>query len=220
VTKLSKVGFSNSFRIDIYFGPVTGVTPPKSKKDKEIYGKFKEDTYKLYQSHTKSNSGTSGNEKRIDDRFNLLKGKLLPISATFLILLIYVVYSGFKNVSSYYGSEPTTNKSTQISQLKPKIKPIVKPIFKFLSKADYISIIYNNGHWPDIEYLYRVEIENNITDLTYSDFQNLGYNITPINKCMVKIQGPDFDSFVLCKKDSEPSNWLEQTIPNTNLAAK
>src|SRR5690606_16593216 len=29
VTKLSKVGFDKRFRVDVYFGPVTGATPPK-----------------------------------------------------------------------------------------------------------------------------------------------------------------------------------------------
>src|SRR5690606_9182900 len=73
VTKLSKMGTSKLYRVDVYSGPVTGPVPPVSRREREIPGKFSKDIYALYKSHTKSEVG-AGNESRADGRFNILKG--------------------------------------------------------------------------------------------------------------------------------------------------
>ncbi|MEY8199726.1 MAG: zonular occludens toxin domain-containing protein [Colwellia sp.] len=220
VTKLSKLGASKRFRIDIYFGPVTGVTPPKSKKDSEIYGKFKQSTYDLYQSHTKSEIGAAGDESRIDNRFNIFKGKFIYIILSVLLCLIVFSYTGYEKMTGHYSNKPneTTAIKKKVSSTK-HVSIVKKPIFKFLSKADDIFIIYNNGVWPNIEYLYKVTIDNSESEFTFNDFQILGYEVEPINKCMVKLKGPDFVGFAMCQKNEEKAGWLEKTISSTDPLA-
>jgi zona occludens toxin len=220
VTKLSKLGASNRFRIDIYFGPVTGVTPPKSKKDSEVYGKFKKSTYDLYQSHTKSETGAAGDESRIDNRFNIFKGKFIYIIFTVLLCLIAFSYVGYEKMTDQYSNKP--NESSLIKKdfsTSKRVSTVKKPTFKFLSKADDIFITFNNGVWPNIEYLYRVTIDNSESEFTFNDLQILGYEVEPINKCMVKLKGPDFIGFAMCQKSEEKAGWLEKTISSSEPLA-
>lgn len=68
-TKLSAVGASKSYRIDIYQGPVTGANPPKSNRVREIFGKYQDSVTRLYQSHTMSQSEEGKvNESAADNR--------------------------------------------------------------------------------------------------------------------------------------------------------
>lgn len=221
VTKLSKLGASKRFRIDIYFGPVTGVTPPKSKKDSEIYGKFKQSTYDLYQSHTKSETGSAGNESRIDNRFNIFKGKFIYVVLSFLLCLGIFSYIGYEKMAEHYSVKPAKTAEVKKRPLPTKhTNTVKKPIFKFLSKADDIFIIYNNGTWPNIEYIYKVTVDNSESEFTFNDFQILGYEVEPINKCMVKLKGPDFVGFAMCQKNEGKAEWLDKIMPSLKETAQ
>lgn len=220
VTKQSRLGADNRFRLDIYFGPVTGVSPPKSKRDKEIHGKFKKSTYELYKSHTKSETGLAGDESRIDNRFSLFSGKLFYIISVIIFSLAYFVYTGSAEVSAYFGrSKPVETKPIGSNTPTPKNIQVKEPVFRFLSDADQIFIIFNNGTWPDIEYQYRVVFDDYSSDFSYSDFQLLGYGLTPINKCMVKIKGPDFNGFAMCKRGDDKENWFEKAVSTEDSIA-
>ena len=45
-TKLDVIGKPNSYRVDIFQGPVTGPSPPIAKRLREIYGKYKPEVIK------------------------------------------------------------------------------------------------------------------------------------------------------------------------------
>jgi zona occludens toxin len=216
VTKLSKIGASKRFRIDIYFGPVTGVTPPKSKKDKEIYGKFKKSTYDLYQSHTKSETGEAGDESRIDNRFNILKGKFFYIIVFILFALISLSYVGYNQLTTHYSGNKNKNDISSPQKKNINKAPKKKPVFKFLSEADEIFIIFNNGRWPNIQYIYKVIIENSESELSFADFQKLGYEVEPISQCLVKLKGPDFIGFAMCQRTEEKEGWIEKSISSSD----
>lgn len=220
VTKLSRIGAEKRFRLDVYFGPITGATPPISKRDKQIHGKFKKSTYELYKSHTKSETGLAGNEERVDNRFNLLSGKLFYFIMAVIASLAYFAYAGSSEVSTYFGqSKAIDNKPINPSSITQKRTQIKEPVFRFLSDADQIFITFNNGTWPDIEYQYQVVFDDYSADFNYSDFQLLGYGLTPINKCMVKIKGPDFNGFAMCKRSGENDSWFEKAVSSGNSIA-
>lgn len=221
VTKLSNVGANSRYRLDVYFGAVTGTTPPKSKKQGESYGKFHKKTYQLYQSHTKSKIESAGNEDRVDKRFNILSPKTLVAFISCLILLITIAFLGLSSVTGFYGTTDS-DQEAKVDTKTPKSKPVKtkkNPVFNFLSKAESIEITFNNGSWPNIEYRYRVEFEGRYTDMSYQDFQRLGYQLTPINKCLVKIKGDDFNGVALCSKDEKTESWFNEALPSTSLAA-
>lgn len=101
-TKLSHVGASGSYRVDVYQGPQTGPNPPRQARLREIFGRYDRNTFKFYQSHTMSRSGTSGaNEKSVDGRGNIWKRPSLWIAAAgVLVAFIWggrTAYGAFHN---------------------------------------------------------------------------------------------------------------------------
>jgi zona occludens toxin len=76
--KLSAVGLSKQYRLDVYMGPASGPNPPSSTRIREIFGRYHEGVWRYYESHTMSERGTSGaDEKAMDRRGNVLKGPLV-----------------------------------------------------------------------------------------------------------------------------------------------
>jgi len=73
-TKLTHVGTSGSYRIDVYQGPVSGPNPPRQSRLREIFGRYDPAIFKLYVSHTMSRSESAGaNETSVDARANVWK---------------------------------------------------------------------------------------------------------------------------------------------------
>lgn len=234
VVKLTKVGLNTNFRVDVYFGPVTGHAPPISKRDREIHGRFKKEIYALYQSHTKSKTGGAGNEKRVDQRFNILKGGSVKVGIALFFLLSWAVYAGAKSLSASYGQSETTApepaKLQQAGSGEPDDQPDIlqqqastgetvpaqakpKPkAFEFLSKAEIVLIVWNNGHFPNIEYRYKVVFKDHEATFSTAELATLDYELQPVNDCMVKIKGPDYEGFAMCPKTYEKPSWFKHAI--------
>lgn len=88
-TKLSHVGASGSYRVDVYQGPRTGANLPREQRIREILGRYDKSVFKLYQSHTMSESGKAGaNEKSMDPRGNIWRRPMLWIGAGFSLLFL------------------------------------------------------------------------------------------------------------------------------------
>ncbi|CAN7479484.1 hypothetical protein LJR232_003136 [Aquipseudomonas alcaligenes] len=69
VEKLVELGLRNRYRVDIYRGPVTGQSPPKSSFIRSSGPhKYKEEVYRYYKSATKSDTGEVGDESKSDNR--------------------------------------------------------------------------------------------------------------------------------------------------------
>jgi zona occludens toxin len=72
-TKLTTLGLSKRFRVDVYHGPVSGPNPPVTQALRRIFGRYDRKVYRYYVSHTQSESATEGaNEASVDRRNNLL----------------------------------------------------------------------------------------------------------------------------------------------------
>lgn len=226
VVKLSKIGMDSRYRVDVYFGPVTGASPPISKREREIHGKFRPENFALYRSHTKSVTGGAGNEKRVDGRFNVLGGASIKIGVAVAIIAFVSAFFGLRYVAQQYRLIQSNDVQNSVSTpLETQIiaKPTTpvaavprEPIFKFLSLAESVSIVFNNGRFPRIDYRYRVVIDAHETILDDSQMSALEYELYPINQCMVKIKGGDFYGVALCEREGKQRGWIENIVtPNS-----
>ncbi|VUD46416.1 Zona occludens toxin [Thalassocella blandensis] len=224
--KLSSLGMNKQYRVDVFYGPVTGVTPPASKREREIIGTFKKEVYTLYKSHTKSMTGDAGDETRTDNRFNVWGRTSIKLGIiAFVTCALFVVFA-FSRVFAYYSnageSDATTsaNKSVQAVHQPVKIQQTQvtskqkkkKPDFEFLSKAQGIYISFNNGHWPRIDYRFKVVFNDMQANFTSMQLASMDYSLNPINECMVKIKGPDYNGFAMCMRDEPQEGFIESIV--------
>ncbi len=119
VKKAMSLGLNKQYRVDVFFGSVTGSSPPLSKREREVHGTFKKDVFRLYQSHTLG-TGEVGDETRTDGRFNILKGYGLKIGLVSFIALSYFVIKGFGVVkANYFPDQPATSQTASANALVP-----------------------------------------------------------------------------------------------------
>lgn len=195
VTKLSKMGTSKFYRVDVYSGPVTGPVPPVSRREREIPGKFTKETYAFYKSHTKSKVG-AGNESRSDGRFNILKGFQFKLIAGGLFFCLFVLWLTAGSLFNFNPHKPVPGKASDLPSPHPVAQnPVRENSYEqkkdhsddFISQADRVFIAYNSGRFPQVHYLFRVIYGDGYADLTLSDLQLLGYQVQPVAQCLVKI---------------------------------
>ena len=166
-SKLNAVGQSNRFRVDVYSGAVTGHSPPKARKLREMYGTYREEIYKLYSSHTMSETGAAGDETTVDERFNILKGSRFKIYGLVILLGLFFVWWASGRVFNHYTDEDAQNElpanfappeAFGLEPIAPMPKPRTYDIFNGL--RPYIS--FNIGNYPNIDYSFTVD-ENGYT---------------------------------------------------------
>lgn len=117
--KLTALGMENSYRIDVYSGAVTGQRPPKTAFIRSIHGKYQASVYRFYQSHTKSEGGKAGVEKKQDKRGNLLRRPLIMVGLPLcLVVLAYSVHSTMR----FFSGE-----SVGASEAAAGVEPIPSP---------------------------------------------------------------------------------------------
>jgi zona occludens toxin len=90
-TKLSYMGLSGSYRVDVFHGAQTGATPPVSSRLRFLTGKYRKEIFALYKSHTMAaDSELSGaNEKKIDGRANIFLRPSFILGAIAVPLMIW-----------------------------------------------------------------------------------------------------------------------------------
>lgn len=101
--KLTSLGSSKRYRVDVYNGPVAGANPPASKRVRQLFGKYRAEVWQWYQSHTMSESGDSGaNEQKVDGRGVIWRSPALWIGATAIVLCLgYGIYA----VTAFFGKD-------------------------------------------------------------------------------------------------------------------
>ncbi|HTF85330.1 MAG TPA: zonular occludens toxin domain-containing protein [Cellvibrio sp.] len=224
VVKMSKLGLSKSYRVDVYTGAVTGPAPSKSRLDRQIFGAYKKETYALYRSHTKSVTGAAGNEKRVDGRFNVLGGLSVKLGLLLILVCCFITWFGFKTVAKGfgYGDEPAAaaDQPPHVSPQQPAAvvaQPAKKSEFSFLSKAQAIIIVWNNGHWPQIDYRFKVVFADNEAVFSTRELSSLKYKLKPINECMVLIEGEDFNQWAMCPREASEKGWVESIATGSDV---
>lgn len=186
--KLSHVGMSKRYRIDIYNGAVTGFAPPKSRFLRSEFGTYEKKIYKLYKSHTKSDVG-AGNEKKIDNRNNLLKGWRFKMMIPGVLLACYLVYAGISKIKSYYMPE----EQTEIAEVTQPVQQSVVDKFHKQRSDDHFDffkgrdnrITLNLGNYPFIRYRFESVDDDSYAEFTVRQVNKMGYEVIPINDCLV-----------------------------------
>lgn len=81
--KLTSVGLSKQYRVDVYNGPATGPNPPESSRIRQIFGSFNSSVWDYYESHTMSVNVDHGkvNERAVDKRANILMRPVMVAGA-------------------------------------------------------------------------------------------------------------------------------------------
>lgn len=87
--KLTAVGLSRRFRVDIFQGPAEGPNPPVSARLRQLFGRYDKRVFGFYVSHTMSESSEEGaNEAAVDRRGNVLMRPLVLLSPVLVVLLV------------------------------------------------------------------------------------------------------------------------------------
>jgi zona occludens toxin len=89
--KLTSVGLSGQFRVDVYNGPATGPNPPESGRIRQLFGRYSSATWQYYDSHTLKAEGADSsqvNEKSVDRRANILARPVMFIGAVAAIAFV------------------------------------------------------------------------------------------------------------------------------------
>jgi zona occludens toxin len=158
--KLTAVGQEKRFRVDIYSGAVTGQAPPESRRIRQVFGEYKSEVYRFYQSHTKSLTGMAGIETKVDRRANLLRSPMIifgmPLGLLALVLgscSTYQQISGGGGGVSYVSSSPgvtqqSTNGSTAGAPGSVQAKPLLSADWRVSGElAGYIILTGHLGRY-------------------------------------------------------------------------
>lgn len=99
MTKLTAIGSTKNFRVDIYMGAPTGNSIPKSKLIRQTYGQYKKEIYRYYSSATQSATGSVGDESKADKRGTIWRSPVIIFSIvgplTLGPLLVWWLYGYF-----------------------------------------------------------------------------------------------------------------------------
>lgn len=232
VTKLSAVGLSRGYRVDVYFGVVTGAKPNPKNREREIFGKFSKDVYRYYKSHTKSKTGEAGDESRTDKRFNILGGYSVKLGFIFVVAVATFIYFNLDNALRGFGHGSTdivdsnerssvdsgvqktkadTNQSTP-STYAPVGSAVNPPSPKFLSSARKLLVSHNLGINDAITDYYVVEFNDYTVTLDSQALKDLGYKLSKFSDCLVKVVGYDYSGFFMCAKKKEVSSGFASEV--------
>lgn len=80
MTKLTAIGSTKKFRVDIYLGAPTGQNIPKSRLIRQTFGQYRKEIYRYYSSATQSATGNVGDESKADKRGTIWRSPLIIFS--------------------------------------------------------------------------------------------------------------------------------------------
>jgi zona occludens toxin len=209
--KLNAVGLSKKFRIDIYQGAVSGPKPPVSQRLRQIGGSYKPEIYRLYKSQTMSETNEHGNEAISDKRTNILNSKFLLIGIPIIFSLVFAfIYYSFGEVAESYGygdddqtvdQVPGLSSNSQSHVLPGKVSaPEIKKADKtrVLMQSTKFTIVYNNGTFPYLDYVFSLETEKQHARMTLSQLRKFGFQVLPLAPCLVQISNTENTTYARC----------------------
>lgn len=207
--KLSAVGMSKKFRLDIYDGPVTGAKPPKDKRIREIYGTYKAEIYALYKSHTMSETGAAGDETATDKRKNVFSGMGFKSVIFGLFAGSLIVVWGLYKFSAAYNKQPAVLPGNGQAAAPGAPAKAVKPVEEnhFL-KSKAISIAFNFRTGETIDFRFRVSDGDRTSTIDGLVLARLGYAIRAFDECLVEIAGHGIKLYAQCQGAPVPKAGL------------
>lgn len=127
-TKLSHVGASGSYRVDVYQGPVSGPNPPRQSRLREIFGRYDPAIFKLYKSHTMSRAaGPGASEASVDKRANVWHRPMIYVG---LAVVAAAVIWGIPQVRKTFAGEAAATKVAERPRVseRPRVVDGVAPV--------------------------------------------------------------------------------------------
>lgn len=208
-TKLNKAGMDGKYRVDVYHGAATGQNPPPATKMQSFMGSYEEKITSLYKSHTMGDQ--VGDETVIDNRNNVLGSwqvKAFAITIPLLVVFSFIKIKAFFSSDSTVDIIETANASSD-KQSSPgvvrnhyAVKPVT--IDDPFENASF-SIWSNIGVRPNIEYVIRITQGGHSSNFSQFELKRLGYRLTSINACAVKLTGPKTTHLVMCESNEKTS---------------
>lgn len=109
--KLTSLGSSKRYRVDVYSGPVAGANPPQGKRVRQLFGRYRAEVWQWYQSHTMSESGEAGaDESKVDGRGVIWRSPVWWVGG--LVVLGCLGY-GVYGVMSFFSKDRPANVVTE-----------------------------------------------------------------------------------------------------------
>lgn len=127
MTKLTAIGSTKKFRVDIYLGAPTGQNIPKSRLIRQTFGQYRKEIYRYYSSATQSATGNVGDESKADKRGTIWRSPLIIFSIvgplTLGPLLVWWLYgyfmSGFGMVEKVKVDQPEVVPAESLALVNP-----------------------------------------------------------------------------------------------------
>jgi zona occludens toxin len=127
--KLTALGQSKKYRVDVFLGGVTGQNPPNPMR--QLFGTYKSEVFKYYVSHTQNSSKfDSALEEKADGRANAFKSPLIKYGLPFAIFLIlFSIYSALNVYNSFTkNDEKLDKKDVLVDQKTSKTSKTLKTL--------------------------------------------------------------------------------------------
>ena len=213
--KQNKLNLTNRYRIDVYFGAITGSNPPVNKRTNELHGKYRKETFALYQSQTLSKTDQHGSETGTDGRSSIFTGfAAKSFLIGFILLFVFVFWMG----SSFYTSTTDMLQTDDLADTQPAQIPL-SSIPKKTQSTSFLSF-FDSVHYIGFEKsllgskvfftrYFQLTSGDSISTISSQELEELGYTIKFISNCAVHINGTDFSSLTVCNPP--------ETIDSTNI---
>ncbi|OOF45592.1 hypothetical protein BKK52_12325 [Rodentibacter trehalosifermentans] len=128
MSKLTALGMSNRYRVDIF----TGAKTTKTNRTLQLQRKYDKEIFQLYKSY----DGENGKENVVDGRGNILKSFQFKAMIAFVLILFIVGIYAFK---SFFPSEQETS-SKALTPTKQEEKSVTTSQGKILNSSFYPPI--------------------------------------------------------------------------------
>lgn len=226
VNKLGFMGLSKRFTVNVY---ATSKLTKANLIQTYAAQSFKKEIYQYYISHTQSATGEAGLEVKIDSRGNVMKRFSVFLSIAFLIIAIPFMFWAFKKIFTSYDSEP----SKSIPAASEPVQEIYTPVKRSASSRSAPSRVSSSESLPQknefppflqkaksiyVAYSLKVSgVPNEFFDIVFADYQvnlsssdllKLGYTVSVINSCLVRITGFDYSGYAMCRSRKAEKNVL------------
>lgn len=203
--KLTAIGAANRFRVDIYDGPVKGPSPPKDRRLREIFGKYRPEIFELYQSHTMRETGAAGDETPTDMRKSIFLGGAFKMIIAVVVFGIIAVVLGLRVAQKFYpngGSDhPQQVSSTSPTRLTPAT-PSPPKQDGFLHGRE-IRIAMNLLSGEDRQFTFKVFKGASFSYVNNFELWQMGYQVKIVNQCLVMITGHNEQFTAQCYREPE-----------------
>jgi len=221
-TKMSTIGASNSYRVDIYNGPVKGPQYPVNNRVRFIGPlQYKADVYKFYKSHTMSESTKLGAIETGMDRRNIIWKR--PIFIVGALAIPCLLWFGFHTLHSVV--EKAKGKPAASAQSAPPAGPASLITRPFEAIANPIRAAIDSGDYKVVGFVKNLEhpersvavLQPKAGKVVFVPFSRCQEVVNESVRC--PIEGVFYDEFGKASTDSVKEPTGEWHMPAAALPA-